>query len=302
MTSLTRYATIVNKLVKTFPSCIDSIGPDGIKFKSANSIDYCEELRRLMQKADFKTEKIIVLVDEFASTVENIIQDENERAAIHFLETMRSIRQDPAMHNKLQFIYAGSIGLENVVGRMNQVNLVADLAPIAVPTLTKKEVEKLIAIIFYGSDVKFAEGAFEYLSDIIEWWIPYYFQILLDESYKVIAERSSVVIAKDDIDAAVKNSLKQRIYFEHWFARLRKAYKGNDFSFVKELLNIVSERKKVSSSEVFDCAVKYGLGNSYTDLMNALKHDGYISNNDNPREYHFNSSLLREWWYANVAN
>lgn len=302
MRSLTRYATMVNTLVKIFPSCIDSIGPDGIKFKSANSIDYCEELRRLMQKDTFKSEKIIVLVDEFASTVENILQDEDERAAIHFLETMRTIRQDPAMHNKLQFIYAGSIGLENVVSRMNQVNLVGDLAPIAVPTLTTKEVENLIAIIFGGSEVKFAEGAFDYLSYVIEWRIPYYFQIILDESYKIIAERSSAVITKDDIDAAVKNALKQRIYFEHWFARLRKAYKGNDFSFVKEFLNVISERKKISSGEVFDCAVKYGLGDSYIDLMNALKHDGYINNNDNPREYHFNSSLLREWWYANVAN
>lgn len=302
MTSLQRYATIVKTAAKEFPSCIDSIGPDGIKFHPGTSVDYCEELRKLMKKAILNNEKIIVLIDEFASTVENIMQDEGERAAIHFLETKRSIRQDPVMFNKLQFIYAGSIGLENIVGKMNQVNLVADLAPIAVPPLTKKEAVNLIDKIFDGSGIVLADGVFEHLLAMIEWWIPYYFQIILDESYGIIMERGSTVITKGDIDAAVKNALKKRLYFEHWFARLRKAYKGNDFSFVKELLNAISEKKKVSSTEVFDCAIQYGLGDSYTDLVNALKHDGYINNNDNMKEYRFNSSLLREWWCANVAN
>ncbi len=157
-------------------------------------------------------------------------------------------------------------------------------------------------MIFDGSEITLGEGAFEYLLDVIEWWIPFYFQIILDEAYKIIEERGSTVITKGDIEAAVKNALKQRIYFEHWFARLRKAYKSNEFSFVKELLNVISEKKKIPSSEIFNCAVKYGLENSYTDLVNALKHDGYINNSNNPTEYRFNSSLLREWWYANVAN
>ncbi|MEE9913785.1 MAG: ATP-binding protein [Deltaproteobacteria bacterium] len=302
MTSLQRYKAIVKTLAKAFPACVDSIGPEGIKFKSGNSVDYCEELRKLMQKTIPTGEKIIVLIDEFASTVENITQDEDDAAAIHFLETKRSIRQDPAMHNKLQFIYAGSIGLENIVGKMNQINLINDLAPIAVPPLTKTEARNLIDKIFDGSGITLSEGAFEYLLDVIEWWIPFYFQIILDESYKIVTERGSAIITKDDIQAAVKNALKQRIYFENWFVRLRKAYKANDFSFVKEVLNVISEEKKVPSSRVFDCAVKYGLEHSYTDLVNTLKHDGYINNNDNPKEYRFNSSLLREWWWANVAN
>ncbi|MFA5252274.1 MAG: ATP-binding protein [Phycisphaerae bacterium] len=302
MTTLRRYGTIIKTLAKEFPSCVESIGSEGIKFRHGDSINYCDELRKLMQKTVQNNEKIIVLIDEFATTVENILQDEKEGAAIHFLETKRSIRQDPAMQNKLQFIYAGSIGLENIVSKMNQVNLVADLAPIVVPQLTGIEAMHLMEMILDGSEVTLAEGAFDHLLDIIEWRIPYYIQILLDESYKIIMERDSTIITKDDIDAAVRNALKQRIYFEHWFARLRKAYKENDFSFVKELLNIISEKKKVTSIEIYDYAVKYGIGDSYTNLVNALKYDGYINNNDNPKEYRFNSSLLREWWYENVAN
>lgn len=302
MTTLQRYTAIIKTLAKNFPSSIESIGTDGIKFRQGNSVDYCDELRKLMQKTVLNDEKIIVLIDEFASTVENIIQDEGDRAAIHFLETKRSIRLDPAMQNKLQFIYAGSIGLENIVSKMNQVNLIADLAPIPVTQLTNKEAMHLTKMIIDGSGITIGEDAFNHILDVIGYWIPYYFQIILDESYKIITAKDATVITKTDINAAMKNALKQRIYFEHWFARLRKAYKGNDFSFVKEILNIISEKKKIPSSDVVNCAVKYGIENSYNVLVNALKYDGYINNNDNPKKYSFNSSLLREWWYANVAN
>lgn len=302
MTTLTRYRAIVKTLAKQFPSCIESIGLDGVKFKPGNSIDYCEELRKFMHATVPHEDKIVVLIDEFASTVENILQDEGERPAIHFLETKRSLRQDPAMQGRLQFVYAGSIGLENIVGRINHVNLIADLAPIAVPPLTRQEAEALRDKIFDGSGITLEKVAFEHLLAVIEWWIPYYFQIILDEAYKIIAEQGSAVITKDVIDGAVRNALKQRIYFKHWFTRLRMAYKGNEFSFIKEVLNTISEKKTVPSSVIFDCAVKHGCEEACTDLMNALKYDGYINNSDNAKEYRFNSSLLREWWCTDVAN
>ena len=50
-----------------------------------------------MHKSVLHEDKIVVLIDEFASSVENILQDEGERPAIHFLETKRTLRQDPAM-------------------------------------------------------------------------------------------------------------------------------------------------------------------------------------------------------------
>ncbi|MCH7516813.1 MAG: hypothetical protein IIB08_06795 [Bacteroidetes bacterium] len=137
---------------------------------------------------------------------------------------------------------------------------------------------------------------------LIEWWIPFYFQIILDEVPKILVANNSTVITKDDIDTAVKNALKLRIYFEHWFTRLRNAFKGNNFSFVKEVLNIISEKKRFSSSGIVDLAIKHKLEDSYNNLINTLKYDGYINNEDDPKTYRFNSPLLREWWNRNVAN
>jgi len=275
---------------------------DGIKFQHNNSISYYDEVITLLRNLDLGEDKMIILIDEFADTIENIIRDENDSNAIHFLETNREIRQHPKIQNKLQFIYAGSIGLENVAERINGTHLIIDLNPVLVPPLNREEVESLLDNIIYNTGVTFADGAFEYLLNVIEWWIPFYFHLILDQVPKILVADNSTVITKDDIDNAVKIALMQRIHFDHWFTRLRNAFKGSEFSFVKEVLNIISEEKKFSSTKIVDLSIKHKLEDSYNNLINTLKYDGYINNEDDPKTYRFNSPLLREWWNRNVAN
>ena len=301
ISGIQKYKSIWKTWAKEFSAYIESIGPDGIKFRQNSSLDYYEELKKFL-KAVPQDERIVVFIDEFSSTVENIIKDVGERAAIHFLELKRSLRQEPEIQGKLCFVYAGSIGLENIVGRINSINLVNDLAPVNVPPLNKTEAKELTDKILKGSGIAFADGAFEYLCSVIEWLIPYYFQITLDESHKILSAQNAAVITNDVIDESVKNALRHRIYFEHWFTRLRSAYHGNDFTFIKNLLNQIADKRALSSSEIIDLAFKYGLEDSRNNLVNTLKHDGYINNNDDPKVYRFNSYLLREWWNANIAN
>ena len=302
MGTLQKYQAVFKTWAKNLPSYVESIGPEGIRFRPGSPVSYYEELLTFVKEKMTHDHPMLVLIDEFASTVENIAQDEGDRAAIHFLETKRSLRQEPEVQDKLRFIYAGSIGLENIVSKMNCANLIMDLSPVVVPPLTRPEAERLTKSILSPSGIAFDKGAFDHLLAVIEWWIPYYFQIILDESYKLLVARDSTFITKEIVDAATRNALRQRLYFEHWFVRLRKAYKGIEFSFVKELLNVLSERKALPSVEVHDLSLKYGLDASYNDLVNALKHDGYINNSEDAKMYRFNSYLLREWWNANVAN
>jgi uncharacterized protein len=296
-----KYKSVWGTWAKEFSHYIDGISTDGVKFRQSSSIDYYEELRKLLKSLSLG-EKIIVLIDEFSSTVENIMTDTDQKAAIHFLESKRVLRQDPDIQGKISFVYAGSIGLENIVGRMNSINRINDLVPVYIKPLNKKEANKLTGKILMGSEITLADEAIDHLCSIVEWLIPYYFQVILDESYKLVTAANTTVITREIIDASVNNALKKRIYFEHWFERLRKAYQGNDFRFIKDILNLISVQKTISSSEIIDLAYKYGLNDSRADLINSLKHDGYINNNDDPRVYRFNSPLLREWWNANVAN
>lgn len=300
ISGLGRYRSIWETRAKEFSSYIESIGSGGIKFRQNSSINYYEELGKLL-KAVPNEKKIVVFIDEFASTVENIMNDVDENSARQFLASKRTFRQNPDIQGKICFVYAGSIGLENIVGKMNAIHLINDLVPINVPPLSKSEAKMLTDKILDGSEISFGNGVFDYLCSVIEWLIPFYFQITLDEAYKILTARKRNEITKEIIDGSTKNLLNQRVYFEHWFTRLRTAYRGNAFSFIKELLNQISEKRAMPLAEIIDLAIRYDLERSFHDLVNALKHDGYINNNDDPKTYRFNSYLLREWWNANYA-
>jgi uncharacterized protein len=301
VSGIEKYQSKFGTWAKEFLGHIEGIGLDSLKFRQNSSIDYYEELRKILKSLP-QGEMIVVFIDEFSATVENIMTDADERAAVHFLELKRSLRQEPDIQGKICFVYAGSIGLENIVGRINSTNLINDLVSVNVPPLNVSEAQELTDKILMGSGIFFADGAFKHLCSVIEWLIPYYFQIILDESYKIVTPRNETIITNEIIDESVKNTLSEKIYYDHWYTRLRKAYQGNDFRFIKELLNTISEGRKISSGEIIDLAYKYGLEDSRADLLNALKHDGYINNSDDPKVYRFNSPLLREWWNANIAN
>lgn len=300
VSTIEKYKAKFKSVAKEFLLSIDSIGKDGIKIRHDNTISYYQEIFNLMRKIDLGKSKLIILIDEFAQAVENILQDEGEGAAIHFLQSNRVIRLEPIISTKLQFVYAGSIGLENIVNKINAINTIDDLAPIKVPPLSKTEAE-IFSNKIIGSSITFNNEAFDYLLNKIEWWIPYHFQIILDEVKKNLLEEDGFLITKETIDKSISVVLEQRIYFELWVTRLRKAYKGAEFSFIKELLNITSQKHKITTSEIYDLTIKYKLENTSNNLVNALKYDGYINNNDDPKIYRFNSPLLREWWYRNGA-
>lgn len=40
----------------------------------------------------------------------------------------------------------------------------------------------------------------------------------------------------------------------------------------------------------------------FINLVGILKHDGYLNNQEDPARYRFNSPVIREWWWRNVAN
>jgi len=288
--------------VKDFLSRVESVNIKGGVELGTSKISYLDELNNLIKKLEIDDDRIIVLVDEFAQTVENILQDENEKAAIHFLESNREIRQAPEIYRKLQFIYAGSIGLENIVSRINGINTINDLASIQIPPLNRKEVDSLINNLLNATGIEFDKGAYDHLLNKIEWWIPFYFQLILDDIKRILTDTNSKIITQLIINQAIEKALSQRIYFEQWFTRLRKAFKGNEFSFVKELLNIISIKLTISVVEIVNLSIKYHVESIYKELLNVLKHDGYINNNDDSKIYRFNSPLLRDWWKNNVAD
>ena len=281
---------------------IKKVGLDGVEFGVSEDHDYKQMLTKVLYSVRTDDEKLIILLDEFPETLENIIRDDSESAGIHFLQSNRELRHDTEISQNVQFIYTGSIGLENIVSRLNAVNTINDLSRLKIPPLKKSEAKQLIELLLENVLFELSESIVDYILQKIEWLIPFYIQLVMQELKYIHRDENLSRITEDTVNQAFAEMLEQRQHFEHWHTRLRTSHKGKEYNFVKELLNIASENEQISSNEIFNLAVKYQLESMYKDLVGSLVYDGYINNSDDSKIYRYNSPILRMWWRQNVAN
>ncbi len=281
---------------------IKKIGPEGIEFGVKEDYDYFDILSRILKSISEENLKLIIMIDEFPETLENIVEDDGENAGRHFLQTNRELRQNLELSRAVQFIYTGSIGLENVVSRLNAVNTINDLDRLKLPPLTTDEAKRFISLLSANLQFQLSKAQIDYILQKIEWLIPFYIQLAISELRNLWRDESLHEINLQTIDRAFDQMLERRNQFEHWHTRLRTSFKGDEYNFVKEVLNILSENSEINSNEIHDLAVKHSQVVHYQDFIGSLVYDGYINNHDNPKEYRFNSPILKTWWRKNVAN
>jgi len=281
-------------LLKTMK--ISEISAKGIKFGDGSEMDYASAFKKLIKELD-SDKKLVIMIDEFAQTIENIIKFEGVENAQSLLKTHRELRQDSDITDKVTFMYAGSIGLESVTAKIESSKHINDLSSVKVLPLKFDDAKEFTKKLASSNAIKIQENEIEYLLRKLEWLIPFYIQLIMDELRK-----AKVPIVTETIDKAFDAILDNRNHFDHWHVRL-KSLADNEYKFSKELLNISSEHSTIKSTEVINIASKYVLTEDVVkEIIHTLVYDGYINNNDNPKEYRFNSPLLKMWWYKNVAN
>ncbi len=310
------YRRLVNKLVKAdfvtkltklqtyfnihFPE-IKKIGPEGIEFGSKEIHNYVDLATQILRSINSSGTKLVLLLDEFPETLDNIIRDEGESAGVHFLQISRELRQDPEISTNIRFIYTGSIGLENIVGLLNSSSTIMDLSRLKVPTLNHDEAKQFFALLLENTSFKMPSSLVDQALGRIRWLIPFYIQLLFEEIANICRDGKSNTVSSKILDNAFACLLERRNAFEHWHTRLRASLGTSEYNFSKEILNITSENEQIDSNEILDIAVKYELESKQCDLLNSLVYDGYINNQENERVYRFNSPILRMWWRQNVA-
>ncbi len=275
---------------------ISEISLKGIKLEQSSKIDYLEVLKDILKEFDVN-KRLVIMLDEFAQTIENIIKYENEEEAKKLLSIHREIRQDKEISKHLSFIYAGSIGLESMASKINSISLINDLAPIKIKPLKSQDAKDFIKKLASSNNINIDEENVDYILKKIQWLIPFYIQLILD-----YLRNEEDKITKENIDEAFSSILENRNHFEHWHSRL-KSFKDNEYKFLKEILNIISENKTIKSNEIYNQATKYKIDEEVAkELLHSLKYDGYINNNEDSKIYKFNSPILAMWWEQNVAN
>lgn len=285
---MTAFRELVGKVKK--------ISTSGVEFGDGKTLDYAAAFEKFVTELQID-KKLIIMVDEFAQAVENIIKYQSKEEAESFLRTARSLRQNPKILEKVTFIYAGSIGLEGVAARIGATKSINDLNSIKIPPLANENAFAFTCALSEGMTVD--EGVIRNFLDKIEWLIPFYIQLILQEA-KAINKES---LTNETIDRAIAAALQHKNHFEHWKSKLKEAFDPTGYNFAKEILNVISDKHTIRSSAIANLTAKHDLDQDIAkEIVHTLIYDGYINNNDDPKIYRFNSPILRMWWYNNVAN
>jgi len=292
--------TLKNKARKLFNILktikITEVTVEGIKFGDGSEMDYASAFKKVIKDLD-TDKKLIIMIDEFAQAIENIIKYEDVKKAQSLLKTHRELRQDSAILNKITFIYAGSIGLESVAAKIDSIGRINDLSTIKILPLEFDDAKEFVMTLSKTNDIKIEEKEIEYLLTKIEWLIPFYIQLIIEQ-----LRQSNGLITVQMINDAFNSILDNRNHFEHWHSRL-KSMADDEYQFSKEILNTISEHMTMQLTEIINIASKYSLNETEAkEIIHSLIYDGYINNNDDVKVYRFNSPILRMWWYKNVAN
>ncbi len=279
---------------------IKKVSANGIEFGDGAELGFIEAFKQLINDLD-SDKKLIVMIDEFAQTIENIIKYEDEKNAISLLKNHRELRQDKKFSEKVTFVYAGSIGLESVVAKIDASRHINDLNSIKVKPLEINDAAEFLLQLFKSNHKKITPENITYLLNKIEWLIPFYIQLIVQEVVKL--QRETEDVQTSVIDKAFEEALEHKQYFESWLSKIKTSFKNNEFLFAKTVLNEISEQQTITFKQIVNLASKNHMDEeSARGVVRSLVYDGYINNNDQSKVYRFNSPILRQWWNKNVAN
>lgn len=107
---------------------IDEIGAK-VRFGASGAVDHLAEFVQFCGGLELDG-RIVLMVDELPQAVENALgskSEQEQREAIRILQTLRECRHDPALTERIQFVFAGSIGLENVAASLGASKHINDL-------------------------------------------------------------------------------------------------------------------------------------------------------------------------------
>lgn len=296
-----QYKTKAFMFLREFAGKVKRVSMEGIEFQDGKEQDFYSAFISFVKGLEIE-KKLVIMIDEFPQTVENIIECEDEKSARQFLKSNRELRQDPKVSQKVVFVYTGSIGLEGVAAKLKATKYINDLNNIKVKPLKPDDAMELIAALAKGLEITVAENEAHYLLEKIEWLIPFYIQLILQEIKNICTDESTSNVTEAMIYQAIKASLEHRNHFEHWHQRLKVALETDEYKCAKEILNVASEEGVISSARIADIAAGHEREDDGKEIVHVLVYDGYINNDENPKEYRFNSPILRMWWEKNVAN
>jgi hypothetical protein len=177
-----------------------------------------------------------------------------------------------------------------------------DMVSFDFDALSQEEAKGLILALSDSLDIPISEKTLQYILDKIEWYIPYFIQLLFTtiKNYPDV----KIEVTEQMIDSAF-DYLAHTDDLSTWYERLAEY---NEYKEGAELLlNALSVADSgLSRNELLDMFAQYvnepvtKANSQFSTILNMIEHDGYIMRVDGGiRRFH--SPLLKKWWFSKFA-
>lgn len=274
---------------------IESVSATGVKFNGTDQvIDRKAKLLELLPKMKDTEMRMVLFLDEFPDTINNIASKEGKGAALDILQTLRSLTNSKDFREHFCLVLAGSIGLDHVVKKIDRTAKINFYRRVKLKHLDKGQPIGFLSFLTEEASMEFTNGSAAYLVSKLNKPIPYFIQLLVESCNDVIYSTGRTEIQNEDIDRAWELVLDQHEHFQDWVERLEDHCK-DELPFLLHVLTATAHNGQIDVRDLYNIGVHYSHQQNYKALIDdILIRDGYLEQDD--QSFSFVSPLLQEWW------
>jgi len=266
-----------------------------VELRERGETDYYDLLIELFSHVKNDLGHLVIQIDEFPQTIQNILNNTNKDVAERFIQKNRTLRHHPDVTGKIQFIYTGSLSLYPMVEQVTQLTAVNDLRTVELGALTEVEAGDFLQKLLEGENLAINKDILKYVLDKMKWHIPFHLQLIAQELIEVYEVEGKELDTK-----AVERAFEQvvhvrnRAQFEPYFARLNSIFKAEEHQFVIDILKHVALYDQIEEEVMIDFSVKHNI-KDIQRIKNMLEGDGYLFYSIEDSVYRYTSPILQLW-------
>jgi hypothetical protein len=295
--TLSKASATVKQALSTIINKVSSF--QGVELREGRESDYYELLIELFTDLTKELGHVIIMIDEFPQTIQNIYDKNGKETAQKFIQKSRELRHHKHVIEKTSFIYTGSVSLFPMVEKVTSLTSINDLRTVEVNPLEPADAKTFIALLLTNDRITLSEPLLEYIIHKIRWLIPFHLQLIQQEIIDV-HESSGLEIGEGTIDKAFEQIVHSRNkpQFEPYFSRLEKHFKHNELDFVMDVLKYVALNDQIEDDVLHDKTVKHRL-TELKPILEMLENDGYLFKTGGA--YRYTSPILQLWCKKHIC-
>jgi uncharacterized protein len=271
----------------------------GVELREGEESNYYELLLQLIQNMENKYGRVVIMIDEFPQTIQNIFDKSGLDEARNFIQLNRELRHQKELEDKVSFIYTGSISLFPMVEKITSLTAVNDLRTIEVEPLTAEEAKDFLTQLMTEGGIEISEDCLNYILEKIKWFTPFHLQLIQQEIVDVYESKGEINYNSIDIAFLQIVHVRNKPQFTPYFTRLNSLFKGNEYGFVMDVLKFTAKNDAIDNNDIHNLAVKNGNVDNKT-CMDILESDGYLFITN--KEYRYTSPILQLWCKKHICN